>query len=287
MTIQPKYFTADTYDYARYAEWIAFGSLVHSSQREVRNAYPDLVSKAAIVWQEKYHKFVKMEAHPQWGGKAKRLNKLMRELGEGKVETIEIFQDRLADEVLRTKGAATTAQEQYTHARTEAMKTKATADGTAFINNHKLLSKTHIAGAELAHTGWDDDAVKAVANQLEQELCDEPLSSEQFELLVSRLREKTIRMEHQMLPEEAELLRKPKDKEYQRAYILYGFFKLHLEVGETKAMSETTIKEVTPYGPVKFMSAMAILIDLKLMELTEKGKRGSVARQANIYKRLV
>ena len=248
MTTQPKYFTADTYDYARYAEWIAFGSLVHSSQREVRNAYPDLVSKAAIVWQEKYHKFVKMEAHPQWGGKAKRLNKLMRELGEGKVETIEIFQDRLADEVLRTKGAATTAQEQYTHARTEAMKAKATADGTAFINNHKLLSKTHIAGAELAHTGWDDDAVKAVANQLEQELCDEPLSSEQFELLVSRLREKTIRMEHQMLPEEAELLRNPKDKNSQKAYLIYGFFKLHLEVGETKAMSDSVIRKETPFG---------------------------------------
>jgi len=287
MTIQPKYFTADTYDYARYAEWIAFGSLVHSSQREVRNAYPDLVSKAAIVWQEKYHKFVKMEAHPQWGGKAKRLNKLMRELGEGKVETIEIFQDRLADEVLRTKGAATTAQEQYTHARTEAMKAKATADGTAFINNHKLLSKTHIAGAELAHTGWDDDAVKAVANQLEQELCDEPLSSEQFELLVSRLREKTIRMEHQMLPEEAELLRNPKDKNSQKAYLIYGFFKLHLEVGETKAMSDSVIRKETPFGPTAFYKAVKLLEDLGLIEHTEEGQRGSLIRQANIYKRLV
>ena len=118
MTKQPKYFTANTYDYARYAEWIAFSKLVHSSQREVRNAYPDLVSKATFVWQKQYHKFVKMEEHPKWGRKAKRLNKLMRELGEGKVETIEIFQDRLADEVLRTKGAATSKQEQYTQART-------------------------------------------------------------------------------------------------------------------------------------------------------------------------
>ena len=139
MTTQPKYFTANTYDYARFAEWIAFSKLVHSSQREVRNAYPDLVSKAAIVWQEKYHKFVKMEEHPKWGGKATRLKNLMRDLGEGKVETIEIFQDRLADEVLRTKGAATSKQEQYTQARTEAMRAKATADGTAFINNNKQL----------------------------------------------------------------------------------------------------------------------------------------------------
>ena len=38
MTTEPKYFTADTYEYARYAEWVAFSKLVHSSQLEVRNA---------------------------------------------------------------------------------------------------------------------------------------------------------------------------------------------------------------------------------------------------------
>ena len=93
------------------------------------NAYPDLVSKATFVWQEQYHKFVKMEAHPKWGGKAKRLNKPMRELGDGKVETIKIFQDRLADEVLRSARVATSRQDQYTQARTEAMRTKAAKDG--------------------------------------------------------------------------------------------------------------------------------------------------------------
>jgi len=287
MTTQPKYFTADTYDYARFAEWIAFSKLVHSSQREVRNAYPDLVSKATFVWQEQYHKFVKMEEHPKWGGKAKRLNKLMRELGEGKVETIEIFQDRLADEVLRTKGAATSKQEQYTQARTEAMKAKAATDGTAFINNNKLLSKAHIAGAALAHTNWDKDTLQATASQLEQDYSEEPLMAEEFNLLVLRLKDKATRMEKQMKPQEAELLRNPKDKNSQKAYIIYGFFKLHLEVGETKAMSDSVIRKETPFGPTAFYKAVKLLEDLGLIELTEEGKRGSLIRQANIYKRLV
>ena len=286
MISQPKYFDDDTaYDYARFAEWSAFGKLVYSNESELRKARPDLVSKH-FNWMLRYHAFIKLNEHPKWGGIVIRLERLMLDLHQGKVDTIEIFQERLVDEVLRVKGAATTAQEQYTHARTEAMKAKATADGAAFINNPNLLSKAHISGAALAHTNWDEDTLQATASQLEQDYSEEPLMAAELDVLVSRLKEKALRMEDHMLPQEAELLRKPKDNSYQNAYNIYGFFKLHLEVGETKAMADTSIRKETPFGPPVFYKAVKLLEDLGLIELAEKGKRGSLARQANIYKRL-
>ena len=286
MTIQPKFFTADTYDYARYAEWYAFRWLAYNkSHSDIRRAYPDL-AKSEQKWATRYQSFIGLETHKKWGGKVTRLKKLMQDLSEGRVTTIEDFQGRLANEVLRTKSTATAKQNAYTHARTEAVKAKRASDNQPFINNNKLLSKAHIAGAALAHTSWDEEQLKAVANQLEQDFCSEPLRSDEFDLLVSRLKEKTLRMEAQMLEQEAQLLRNPKDKVSQNAYIIYGFFKLHLEVGETKAMSDTTIRKETPFGPDAFNKAVSLLIKLKLIKRTEKGKQGSVIRQANIYKRL-
>ena len=40
----------------------------------------------------------------------------------------------------------------------------------------------------------------------------------ELDVLVSRLKDKALRMEDHMLPQEAELLRKPKDKNYQNAF---------------------------------------------------------------------
>ena len=52
-------------------------------------------------------------------------------------------------------------------------------------------------------------------------------------------------------------------------------------------MADSSIRKETAFGPTAFYKAVKPLEDLGLVELAEEGKKGSLARQANIYKRLI
>lgn len=68
---------------------------------------------------------------------------------------------------------------------------------------------------------------------------------------------------------------------------MYGLFKLRCEVGDTWALPQAKLAKELGVGKGKGLSAIKLLEKLGLVEVLEKGKRGTVTPKATIYRRLI
>jgi hypothetical protein len=67
---------------------------------------------------------------------------------------------------------------------------------------------------------------------------------------------------------------------------LYGLFKLKCEIGDTWALGQQELCKELSVGRPKALAAANLLVKLKLIAVSEQGKRGTVMGKATIYKRL-
>ena len=159
-------------------------------------------------------------------------------------------------------------------------------DGKAFISNNKLISMTKREAVRVAHTDLSEVHIIDTLQSLVAEYNSTALTDDEMDVLRSIFTRKVTAMAASLTAPEATILRHADKDVSKNAFHLYGLFKLKCEVNDTWALGQQELCKELCVGRPKALAAANLLVKLKLIAVSEQGKRGTVMGKATIYKRL-
>ena len=284
LVLSPKYITnVNARIYLRFIEWEAIRHLHFNADRKLMSEAFSGYTNAAFKWPDSYKLY--RERNPK-NPTALALHALYLSLLQRKISNLDAFYLRLRKEVTHRKRGKALTDNKKRQAKKAATKASYLDKGVAFVDNNKLVSVVKRAAVALAHTERTDAEVTKVMTQLVSQHHEGPISEAELGTLEEIFSKKVKAMELSISKAEADILRHPDKQLAKDAYHLYGLFKLRCEVGDTWALPQAELTKELGRGKEKALAAAKLLEKLKLIEITEQGKQGTVDPRATIYKRL-
>ena len=145
---------------------------------------------------------------------------------------------------------------------------------------------TKSEAVRVAHTGVSEVQISELLQSLVSEHNSTALTDDEMDVLRSIFTRKVTAMEASLTAPEATILRHADKDVSKNAFHLYGLFKLKCETGDTWALGQQELCKELGVGRPKALAAANLLVKLKLIAVSEQGKRGTVMGKATIYKRL-
>ena len=156
--------------------------------------------------------------------------------------------------------------------------------GESFIENDPLLSSAKRACVQLASDWAELEEIHSVAQQLEAQHCDAPLSAEQRTTLLEVIMLPRIEKLKTPTIVESKILANNSNK---RLYFLWGKIKQHCEVGDTIDLAQSQVVDLVGGSTTGALSMVKLLVKLGALELVRKPKIGSLNGKGGKYRRLL
>ena len=154
--------------------------------------------------------------------------------------------------------------------------------GAAFIDDKLLLSKAKQSAFQLAEHNADRDMIVARANELVNEHSNETLSDEQLDTLITYIQAQVNK--HLKLDRvEASII----DTDNKTMYFMWGKIKRQIVKKDTFAWTNAVAAKQAHCSKGDVKAIMRNLEKLGAIKCIQKGKSGSFARRANLYRREV
>ncbi|MDB2323696.1 hypothetical protein N9V38_03270 [Planktomarina temperata] len=267
----------------RFMEWEAYRYLVFGKDRRLIEEAFGSIGTSWTRWSDTYQTYRKRN---QKNPAAKALHDIHLKLVNGEIETLDVFYDRLRNEVTHRKRGKALVAAKERQAKKAATKEAYAAKGDAFIDNNRLVSMTMKAAVASVHTGMGEPLITELLEGLVSQCSKVPLSEDEMKTLRSIFAKKRTAMEQSISEGEAAILRNDNKKLAKDAFHLYGLCKLNCEVGDTWELSQAKLLKELGAGKATALPAVKLLHKLGLIETYEKGKQGTVSPKATIYRRL-
>lgn len=270
--------------YLRFIEWTAYRYLVFNKDRRlIEEAFADRVGFAHIKWPQSYNLYrTKHCKDPA----ALALHELFLQIMNGSITNLDQFYHLLRTKVTHRKRGNALKDQVLRQAKQAATQQSYMDDGKAFISNNRLISMTKKAAVGLAHTDVSEVQISELLQSLVSEYNPMALTSDEMDVLRSIFTRKVTVMEASLTAPEATILRHADKDVSKNAFHLYGLFKLKCEAGDTWALGQQELCKELGVGRPKALAAANLLVKLKLIAVSEQGKRGTVMGKTTIYKRL-
>ena len=268
----------------RFIEWTAYRYLVFNKDRRlIEEAFADSVGFAHIKWPQSYNLYrTKHSKDPA----ALALHELFLQIMDGSITNLDEFYHSLRTKVTHRKRGNALKDQVLRQAKQSATQQAYMDDGKAFVSNNKLISMTKKAAVRLAHTDVSEVQISELLQSLVSEYNPMALTSDEMDVLRSIFTRKVTAMEASLTAPEATILRHTDKDVSKNAFHLYGLFKLKCETGDTWALGQLELCKELGVGRPKALAAANLLVKLKLIAVSEQGKRGTVMGKTTIYKRL-
>ncbi|MDC1009523.1 hypothetical protein OAQ46_06635 [Gammaproteobacteria bacterium] len=267
----------------RFMEWEAYRYLVFGKDRRLIQEAFGSIGTSWTRWSDTYQTYRKRN---QKNPAAKALHDIHLKLVNGEIKTLDVFYDRLRNDVTHRKLGKALVAAKERQAKKAATKEAYAAKGEAFIDNNRLVSMTMKAAVASVHTGMGEPLITELLEGLVSQCSKVPLSANEMKTLRSIFAKKRTAMEQSISEGEAAILRNDNKKLAKDAFHLYGLCKLNCEVGDTWELSQAKLLKGLGAGKATALPAVKLLHKLGLIETYEKGKRGTVNAKATIYRRL-
>lgn len=268
----------------RFVEWEAHRCLVFGKDHKlIGEAFPDQ-KIACMKWQDAYQIYQKKNVR---NPESSSLHSLYLSLLNSEIKTLDAFYNLLRKQVTHRRRGKSLAENKQRQAKKAATKAAYDSKGLTFIGNDQLISRTKKAAIDLAHTNISEAQISGVLERLVAECSQASFSEDEIDALHKVFVKKVDAMEQSITEIEATILRNEDKQLGKNAYHLYGLFKLRCEVGDTWALPQAKLAKELGVGKGKGLSAIKLLEKLGLIEVLEKGKRGTVTPKATIYRRLI
>ena len=267
----------------RFMEWEAYRYLVFGKDRRLIQEAFGSIGTSWTRWSDNYQTYRKRN---QKNPAAEALHDIHLKLVNGEIKTLDVFYDRLRNDVTHRKLGKALVAAKERQAKKAATKEAYAAKGEAFIDNNRLVSMTMKAAVASVHTGIGEPLITELLEGLVSNCSKAPLSADEMKTLRSIFAKKRTAMEQSISEGEAAILRNDNKKLAKDAFHLYGLCKLNCEVGDTWELSQAKLLKELGAGKATALPAVKLLHKLGLIETYEKGKQGTVSPKATIYRRL-
>ena len=267
----------------RFMEWEAYRYLVFGKDRRLIQEAFGSIGTSWTRWSDTYQTYRKRN-HKNPAAEA--LHDIHLKLVNGEIKTLDVFYDRLRNDVTHRKLGKALVAAKERQAKKAATKEAYAAKGEAFIDNNRLVSMTMKAAVASVHTGIGEPLITELLEGLVSNCSKAPLSADEMKTLRSIFAKKRTAMEQSISEGEAAILRNDNKKLAKDAFHLYGLCKLNCEVGDTWELSQAKLLKELGAGKATALPAVKLLHKLGLIETYEKGKQGTVSPKATIYRRL-
>ena len=270
--------------YLRFIEWTAYRYLVFNKDRMlIAETFDSSIGMAWSNWPQSYNLY--REKHSK-DPAALALHELFLQIVNGNVKDLDEFYHLLRTKVTHRKRGNALKDQRIRQAKQSAIQQARMDDGKAFISNNKLISMTKSEAVRVAHTGVSEVQISELLQSLVSEHNSTALTDDEMDVLRSIFTRKVTAMEASLTAPEATILRHTDKDVSKNAFHLYGLFKLKCETGDTWALGQQELCKELSVGRPKALAAANLLVKLKLIAVSEQGKRGTVMGKATIYKRL-